>query len=571
MCDLAVQNESSEYLVWAACLLTRLHELSPSNVKAMLMTVKIFHWLGFTPNASQVYETIEPKYIQYDSLGYLHTGRLAPFSWSQTTVKYWYGAATRFFMASAKESVDYLAMSYRTGTFSKLQELLDFRDRLMNSHQNHHVLVESAILEVVLMAGSAHSPNFAGVQQLRNLNINPEHRVDADTLVDNRDLEVLIRWDPVVVNDFDDDATRERKRGEGLEFVREQSFKEQVLLLRIRKALLNLVVAQVNGLTGQLHHGKQYVDIGTGGVEGKDDGSADFVATLKKLRAEWTDLFEALPAVQQTHYKESYLVNRLLSQLHCVVQVPYESFLGHLSALSLALIEGESAGVSVTQLGQSVVAAITELVDLARAEVKRNNEAKDQLWGYRECVEKTAAVVELLSLATLVVALLERRPAKGAGKNTGANTKKPKEAATKLQTATTTTTSEGGRAKQATIAAVTKCLKEQLVAMESLLGNKIRASLLVLFCFWFCFRRQRVLLNNNNLSPCSVFSVLRCRVLVDKGQIDGESEFAYEFGGAGLGPDGKQQRVRAARQAGGQPRLVNDGPAGDPEGEAEIH
>lgn len=61
--DLAVQNSDSDYLIRALALLTRLHEASPSNFKAMLMTVKIFHWLGFAPNASQVYETIEPKVV----------------------------------------------------------------------------------------------------------------------------------------------------------------------------------------------------------------------------------------------------------------------------------------------------------------------------------------------------------------------------------------------------------------------------------------------------------------------------------------------------------------------------
>lgn len=421
-------------------------------------------------------------------MGYLHTGLLAPFSWSPLTVKRWYTLASRFFAQSAKESVDYLAMSYRTGTFSKLQELLDFRDLLMNSQQNQLVLVESAILEMVLISGSANSGNFGGLQQLRNINVNPEHRLDPELLVDNRDLEVIIRWDPIVINDFDDEATKERKRRVGLEFVRKQSFKEQVLLLTIRKALLNLVVAQVNCLTGLLHHGKQFIG---GSSENRTEApSTDFVATLRTLRDEWSALFKSVPEVQQMQYTECYLVNILLSRLHIVTQVPYETFMSHLSALSLALVEG--GHVNVKGLGASVAASMTGLVQLVRDAIKQQNEAKDPFWTYRKVAEQAASAVELLSLASLIVAVLERRSAKATGKANGATSKKSKRREDCSETdpantstaaaaaAATPTTTEWERAKQEAIGSVSKCLKEQLVALESLLGKFPRDVSLVL-------------------------------------------------------------------------------------------
>lgn len=452
-----MQNSSSEYLIRAACLLSRLHEVSPSNFKAMLMTVKIFHWMGFLPNASQVFDMVDPKYIQYDSLGYLHSALLAPFSWSQTTVERWYSLATRFFMFSARESVDYLAMSYRTGTFSKLQELLDFRDRLTNSLQHHLILVESALLELVWIKGSAHSINFPGVQQVRNLNINPEHRVPVKDLMDNRDLEVVIRWDPVVVNDFDDETTRERKHAAGLEFVREQSFKEQVLLLRTRKTLLNLVVAQVNGLTGHLHHGKQY---GDGTIDTKESGP-DFVAVLRTLQSEWTELFGSVADVQRTHYQETYLVNRMLSQLHFVTQVPYQSFMDAFTNFTLAIMDKgrTDGGVDIATLGDLVVANIKSVVELVRCEVKRHSEAEDAFWTYRKSLETAASAVELLALATTIVAVLEKRPVK-AGKNAGAKKSQGSQSST-----------EWDKAKQATVQSIAKCLKEQLAGLETILGE----------------------------------------------------------------------------------------------------
>lgn len=472
LCDLAVLTANTNYLMRAAALLTHLHEVSPSNFKAMLMLVKIFHWLGYISTASQVFDTIQPKYIQYDSLGYLHTGLCAPFTGSQTTVKMWYGMTTRFFMSSAKESVEYLAMSYRTGTFSKLQELLDFRDRLMNSLQNHQILVNGAILEIMLISGSAHSPNFAGIQQLRNLNVNPEHRIDAAALADNRDLEVIIRWDPVVVNDFDSAETRERKRIEGLEFVREQSFKEQVLLLRIRKTLLNIIVAQVNGLTGQLHHGKQFVgDLTSGDTK---ETTNDFVAVLEALRAEWSELFRSVPDLLATHYPETYLVNTLLSQLYFVYQSPCKAVIDHMSAFSLALIAGKSEGAQITELGESVVASLTEMMIFVRLRIQTIEPSLT----YRMRLEVVGSVVELLSLITVVVAVLEKRsPAKS--KNVGAKkTSQPK---------TTGTSPEWERSKQLAISNVTKELKEQLLVMDTALGKKWPEGVFHLsFCCFGC-------------------------------------------------------------------------------------
>lgn len=472
LCDLAVQNSNSKYLITAAHLLTSLHQASPSNFKAMLMTAKIYHWLGFIPNASMIYTTIEPKYIQLDSLGYLYTGLFAPFSWSPAMAKQWYCIATRFFQQSAKESVDYLAMSYKNGTFSKLQELLDFRDRLMNSRQNHQIVVETAILELILMSGPPNSSNFVGIQQLRNLNINPEHAIDVAALVDNRDLEVIIRWDPVVENDFDDETVRERKRIEGLDYAREQSFKEQVLLLRIRKALLNLVVAQVNGLTGQLHHGKQYIEGGSGCTSSETKESpSDFVDVLTSLRAQWSELFKSVPQVLHTHYPESYLVNQLLSQLHVVTQVPYESFMDSLSSFSLCLIVGdEENGANVARLGDLLVAHITGLAELVGDVIKQQDGAADQFWTYRSTVEKIASVVELLSLTTLIVAVLDKRTATK-GNSSGAK-----------KSAASASTSEWSRGKQAAVANVTKCLKQQLVAVEMLLGNSTPRDLCLSGC-----------------------------------------------------------------------------------------
>lgn len=430
------------------------------------MTVKIMHWLGCTTMAQPVCEIIDLKYIQHDSLGYIHPALLSPFTFSHVTVKSWYGMASRFYAQCAKESVDHLAMSYRTGTFSKLQELLDFRDRLANSQQNHWVLVESAILEIIWISGSVNSANYSGVQQLRNLNVNPEHRIDVGALVDNRDLEVIIRWDPVVVNDFDDEVTRERKRTEGLPFVREQSFKEQVLLLQIRKNLLNLVVAQVNGLTGQLHHGKyvQYVnfeDADGGGNSTKENSAEQFATVLRKLQEEWRELFGAIPELKKTHYSECYLVNRMLSQLHIVQQVPYEAFMSHLAEFSLAIFAAPAENVAA--LAAAVVEQFTALVQVVREAIREQmEEARDPFWTYRSCLEKAASAVELLALATLVVAVLEKR--KDSKRSSGASKKsKQKEERAAM-------TAEQSRAKQEAIGCVTKCLKEQLGALESVLG-----------------------------------------------------------------------------------------------------
>ncbi|CRK99230.1 CLUMA_CG012680, isoform A [Clunio marinus] len=125
MFDLAAKENSIERLIEAAHLLNYLLQNSPSNFHAKLLCLQIYHILGCSLGAHSIYSSLDVKHVQLDSLGYLHCTHL-PLTGIVSLAKPIYDQTLKFFTASYKESLEYLAMSYKFGSFSKLQEFMDF-------------------------------------------------------------------------------------------------------------------------------------------------------------------------------------------------------------------------------------------------------------------------------------------------------------------------------------------------------------------------------------------------------------------------------------------------------------
>lgn len=120
MYDIAIKLNSPDRLVETLHLLNYLLKNSPSNFHAKLLCLQIFHILGCTLGAHKIYDSLDIKHIQLDSMGYLHCAHL-PLTGISSLAKPIYDQTLKFFTASYKDSLEYLAMSYKFGSFSKLQ------------------------------------------------------------------------------------------------------------------------------------------------------------------------------------------------------------------------------------------------------------------------------------------------------------------------------------------------------------------------------------------------------------------------------------------------------------------
>jgi N-terminal acetyltransferase B complex non-catalytic subunit len=328
MYDLAVKLNSTERLVETLHLLNYLLRNSPSNFHAKLLCLQIYQILGCSLGAHKIYMSLDVKHVQLDSLGYLHCAHL-PITGIISYAKPIYDQTLKFFTASYKDSLEYLAMSYKFGSFSKLQEFMEFRERLSNSIHYSTISVEALIQEIVCFNGTTQQ----NLLQFQNMKIEPtEDRINYEDLMDNRDLDVMIRWDPAYRYTSDKgeplpepvpltDSSKSREK---------ESFTQDIELLQMRSSLLRLVAASVD----LIHNAQESLQENNTKDQNGDrtsSSSEDAGDSFMLLMNSWTELFKYAKKSNHTTGSSEFLVNLLPSRLYFMTQLPYDEVFTTLS------------------------------------------------------------------------------------------------------------------------------------------------------------------------------------------------------------------------------------------------
>ncbi|XP_049520620.1 N-alpha-acetyltransferase 25, NatB auxiliary subunit [Dermacentor silvarum] len=132
----------------------------------------------------------------------------------------------KLFTGNYKDTTDYLISCYKYGSFTKIQEMMSFRERLNNSLHFALLTADKMILELLLEAKSQETLK----QMLMSMEIDPVNdKTEWSALTDNRDVRIFREWG----------ATRRKLLDEYLERTRQ----EEVVWLRIRNLLLRLLAA----------------------------------------------------------------------------------------------------------------------------------------------------------------------------------------------------------------------------------------------------------------------------------------------------------------------------------------
>lgn len=185
--DLSRKADGVDYLIAALALLESLLKNSPANFHAKLLALKFYHMLGDGMGANNMYYSLDIKHLQLDSLGYVHCGRLATTGLFSLCAIH-FDTALKFFSSNYKDSTDHLTFSYKFGSFMKLDEFMDFREKMNNSMHYTTVVVDRIILSLV---------DCASLDSLYSLDISPkDNKIEWDQLRDNRDLQVFVSWEP---------------------------------------------------------------------------------------------------------------------------------------------------------------------------------------------------------------------------------------------------------------------------------------------------------------------------------------------------------------------------------------
>ncbi|XP_058059996.1 phagocyte signaling-impaired protein [Anopheles bellator] len=446
MYDRAWCLQRSEPVVEALTLLTYLLTNSPNNFHAKLLCLQLYHRLGLIQMAHAVYESLDIKHIQLDSLGYLHCTQLVAGGFP-AIAKNVYERSASFFV-NEYEGYDALPKaSYNFGTYSKIMEIVDFRNRLANSLHSAHVSVE-ALLLLVVGSGGTLAQCLSAYRQTRPAKSDKD-RIVWDKLQDNRDLTIFLCWDPPAEDGEENGVSGEgaasiKPTGAALEerreAVRTVSFAQEYDLLRLRSSLSRLVFGLVD-----LH------------IRGSEVG----FSTVRELWYEWTKLTTELgDGKRHQPISARYLVNLLPSRLHLYLRLPYGSVFTHLGYFVLGVWQGCMDDTETTDLhngpsnggGSNSIsinsAEATDSLERLTAAAERcakdvqivfetirrtidtYNESVDLLWSWKVTHEIVNGCVEILSLMVFTLAACHEYVQSTSTQSSTGGTKKAKKQTT---------------------------------------------------------------------------------------------------------------------------------------------
>ncbi|KAL8619118.1 hypothetical protein ACOMHN_019390 [Nucella lapillus] len=228
---------------------------------------------------------MDMKHIMNDSLGYFisnQVGRLGHLAAGSTM----FGTMLRFFSVNHKETTEYLLGAYKYGSFGKIREFVDFRDRLQRSLQYKVASTERLLLDLIHET-SCHANTE---QMLSYIEVDPsKERAVLSELRDNRDFTAMECWDPPSQFRIED--------------CQQTSFNEEKAWLHCRDLILRIVVAAVmagqeggggarNGSSSTSpHNGETFLN----GSSGEEGGSAkgNMAATVRELLPRFVQHTEA--------------------------------------------------------------------------------------------------------------------------------------------------------------------------------------------------------------------------------------------------------------------------------------
>ncbi|XP_030374579.1 phagocyte signaling-impaired protein [Scaptodrosophila lebanonensis] len=382
MYDITLREMKSDHLFEALCLLQYVLRNSTSNFHVKLLSLKIYHMFGCLLGAQEMYDYLDIKQIQLDSMGYVHCN-LLPLSGRFAGARSCYDATLKFFTNSYKERLEYIALTYRFYTFSKMEEFMDFKERLTNSLQYVACSVETQLCDLVTCYGNLQQNLSAYVA----MSIEPaDDRISWHELSDNRDLDAVVRFDPLHLVD----GTAERK----------ESFDQEVEVLQVRSLMLRLFASFVD-----LYHPTASAKFAAPNAkeQAQDRPHKTETATLELLRESWIGLFQRLRLMNYKPLSNRFLVNLLPTRLHLLLEVPYEKFFDDLAQLVLDFYTGDP---QLTLHCKAVSDNVLGLKDLCVQTIDASNEASDGLWLRRNQQQKVAACLEILSLYAFLLSVL---------------------------------------------------------------------------------------------------------------------------------------------------------------------
>lgn len=348
MNDLWLETKDACYLKNALVVLEHALDKSPSNHQFKVLLIKLYNTLGISMAAQKSYDLLDIKHVQLDSMGYLQC-------WSLVSTGQYFLASNifeltlKFFTSNYKDSADHLTFLYKFGSFLKINEFIEFRERLNSSLHYSAVTVEKMLLDIF------HSSSFQNtIQLIEQMEVTPEKEsIQFETLEDNRDLDLC--W-----------TSDQLKRRLSSDIVK-TSFAHDVEFLRVRSLILRILAGAVQMINDNVVVPNN-IDAGSDGVI--DTGSLNSPQnTLECLAKQLTSLSSSLLSRNLERLPKNVINAPLDSRLFYLLDLSYLDLLENLSNNLIAIFKEDNVQIEkmfdheknpITKLSEAISKFSTE-------------------------------------------------------------------------------------------------------------------------------------------------------------------------------------------------------------------
>uniref|UniRef100_A0A673JZD1 N-alpha-acetyltransferase 25, NatB auxiliary subunit n=1 Tax=Sinocyclocheilus rhinocerous TaxID=307959 RepID=A0A673JZD1_9TELE len=322
---------------------------SSSNAQLKLLLLLLYCRLGAFEPVVDLYSSLDAKHVQHDTIGYLLTRyaeSLGQFAAASQSCNF----SLRFFHSNQKDTSEYVIQAYKYGAFEKIPEFIAFRNRLDHSLHFAQVRTERMLLDLFLEADIS-SPLEESVKLM---SLCPEEDdILWDSLRDNRDLTVLVSWNPK-----DRQLNEEHKQ---------RSLEEDTLWLRLRSLTLRLIGC-ISALT---HHTSRNSEKTTeNGVAAKPSSLRSLLSQLENTLNQATQFTEK--QLQHQYPFVGPVPSRLAQALSsgcCQCQLSSLQLPLHLQELEAAgLDESTALQTQISNLFKSLAVQLQDMLEKCKGD-----------------------------------------------------------------------------------------------------------------------------------------------------------------------------------------------------------
>lgn len=184
-------EEDDDLILSLIALLEKALRKCTANYTLKVFLIHLYNLVGATSCSYQTFEKLDIKYILYDSLSYLVFNELYLFG-NYFTYSNLLNSSEKFYQNNSKETLDYLALSYKHGNFSKVIEILNLEKRLNFSLQNFQIQLEKIYFDLVSTTKN-YDQLFTWISTVNLENL--ERKLNENILIDNRDYSIYRTYD----------------------------------------------------------------------------------------------------------------------------------------------------------------------------------------------------------------------------------------------------------------------------------------------------------------------------------------------------------------------------------------